>query len=186
MKLRFILPLIVVAVLGVFFWRGLFLNPAEVPSPLIGKPVPEFSLPTLQDPDKRFTHRDLEGHISLVNIFGSWCPGCYEEHPLLVEWSESPPHGVPIYGIDWAQHREGERESALEWLRRDGNPYAKIGFDETGDAIIDWGVYGAPETFLVDATGTIRYKHIGVLTEKALQEKIIPAIELLREEEQAQ
>lgn len=180
---RFMIPLVVVAALVAVFWRGLSLNPGEVPSPLIGKPIPEFSLPVLQDSEQQFTHEDLQGHISLVNVFGTWCPGCHEEHPLLMAWSQSPPYDVPIYGFNWAQHNEGEREAAIKWLRREGNPYKKIGYDESGDTVIDWGVYGAPETFVIDAAGRVRYKHIGVLTEKAVRERIIPVIEMLREEQ---
>ena len=183
---RFAIPLVVVAALVAVFWRGLFLNPGEVPSPLIGKPAPEFALPELHDPGQTFTHEDLKGRISLLNVFGTWCPGCHEEHPLLVEWSKSPPYGVPIYGLNWAQHQPNEREAAIAWLAREGNPYARIGHDASGDVAIDWGVYGAPETFLIDSQGRVRLKHVGVITEKVLREKIIPAIEALRAEEGAQ
>lgn len=176
---RYAIPLVIVVALVAVFWRGLFLNPGEVPSPLIGKPAPAFSLPTLENLDETFTHEQLKGQISLLNVFGTWCPGCHEEHPLLVAWSQSPPYGVPIYGLNW----KDDRAAALRWLRRDGNPYAKIAFDEKGEVAIDWGVYGAPETFLIDASGRVRYKHIGVLTENVLKERIIPAIELLREEQ---
>lgn len=183
MKWRFAIPLVIVGALVAAFWRGLYLNPGEVPSPLIGKPVPEFSLPGLHDPAQRLTHEDLKGEIALLNVFGTWCPGCHEEHPLLMQWANNPPYGVPIYGIDWAQHQENEREAAIAWLERVGNPYAKIGFDIDGDTIIDLGVYGAPETFLIDAEGRVRLKHVGVLTEAVLREKIVPAIEMLRAEE---
>src|SRR5690606_62061 len=158
---RYAIPLIVVIALVAAFWRGLSLNPGEVPSPLIGKAAPAFSLPTLHDPSARFTHEDLQGKISLLNVFGTWCPGCHEEHALLVEWSKAPPHGVPIYGLNW----KDERDAAIQWLARDGNPYARIGFDESGDVGIDWGVYGAPETFLIDTQGRVRLKHVGVLTQ---------------------
>lgn len=174
---RFAIPLVIVVALVAVFWRGLFLKPGEVPSPLIGKPVPEFSLPTLHDAEKRFTHEDLQGGISLVNVFGTWCPGCHEEHPLLMRWDEYS--DVPLYGLNW----KDDRAAAIAWLERDGNPYVEIGFDASGDVGIDWGVYGAPETFLVDSNGRVRLKHIGVITEEVLQQKLLPAIEALRAEE---
>lgn len=183
MMSRFIIPLVIVAALVAVFWRGLFLNPGEVPSPLIGKPMPAFALPTLHDPAQTFSDDDLKGHISLVNVFGTWCPGCHEEHALLVEWSKAPPHGVPIYGFNWAAHRENERAAAIDWLQREGNPYRRIGFDHSGDTVIDWGVYGAPETFLIDAQGRVRLKHVGVMTDAVVQNKILPAIEALLAEE---
>lgn len=183
MNWRFIVPLLVVIALVATFWRGLFLNPGEVPSPLIGKPVPEFSLPSLHDPQRRFSSEDMKGHISLLNVFGTWCPGCHEEHPLLIEWSETPPYGVPIYGLNWAKHQPNERTEAIKWLQRAGNPYAAIAYDDVGQAIMDWGVYGAPETFLVDAHGRVRMKHVGVLTPEVLEKKIIPAIAMLIAEE---
>lgn len=176
---RFAIPLVIVVALVAVFWRGLFLNPGEVPSPLIGKPVPVFSLPALHDPAQTFSSDDLKGHISLLNVFGTWCVGCHEEHALLMAWSQSPPHGIPIYGLNLRD----ERDAAIQWLRSDGNPYAKIGFDPGGEVSIDWGIYGAPETFLIDASGRVRLKHIGVMTEQVLREKILPAIEMLRAED---
>ena len=173
---RYVLPLVIVVALVATFARALFLNPGEVPSPLIGQPVPAFSLPGLHDPDTVFSSDDLKGHISLVNVFGSWCPGCHEEHGLLMEWSRT--RDIPLYGFNLRD----ERATAIEWLDRDGNPYAKIGFDPGGEASIDWGVYGAPETFLIDAEGRIRLKHIGPMTDAVLREKILPAIEMLRGE----
>ena len=176
---RFAIPFVIVAALVAVFWRGLFLNPGEVPSPLIGKPAPEFTLPTLHEPTQTFSNEDMHGHISLLNVFGTWCPGCHEEHQLLVEWSKAPPYGVPVYGLNW----KDERDAAIRWLERDGNPYAAIGFDASGETGIDWGVYGAPETFLVDSQGRVRLKHVGVLTPEIFETKIIPAIELLIAEE---
>lgn len=174
---RFAIPLLVVAALVAAFGRALFLDPGKVPSPLIGQPVPEFSLPGLHDPEVVFSSDDLKGHISLVNVFGSWCPGCHEEHALLMDWSRT--RDIPIYGFNLRD----ERSAAINWLERDGDPYAKIGFDPGGETSIDWGVYGAPETFLVDASGRIRLKHIGPMTEAVLREKILPAIQVLRGEQ---
>lgn len=176
--MRFTIPLLVVAALVAVFWRGLFLDPGEVPSPLIGKPAPEFSLPTLHDPQLRFTQADLRGQVSLLNVFGTWCPGCHEEHPLLMEMSRTL-RDVPIYGLDLRD----ERDAAIDWLARVGNPYAKIGFDADGAASIDWGVYGAPETFVIDAAGVVRLKHVGILTQAVLQKEILPMIERLRAEQ---
>lgn len=173
--MRFAIPLAIVAVLVAVFWRGLFLNPGEVPSPLIGKPVPEFSLPTLHDETRQFGSEDFKGQVSLLNVFGTWCPGCHEEHALLVELSRSLDN-VPIYGLNLRD----ERAAAIDWLARDGNPYAEIAFDQDGAVSIDWGVYGAPETFVIDAEGIIRFKHVGILTDAIVRERILPLIEQLR------
>ena len=177
---RFAIPLVVVAALVAVFWRGLFLDPGEVPSPLIGKPIPEFALPTLHDTDETFSSDDLKGHISLLNVFGTWCFGCHEEHALLMAWSQSPPYGIPVYGLNLRD----ERAAAIDWLERDGNPYTGIGFDKDGAVSIDWGVYGAPETFLIDAQGRVRLKHIGTMSEQVVREKILPAIQALRAEQE--
>ena len=176
MKFRFLLPLIVVAVLAVVFWRGLFLDPTKVPSPLVGKRVPEFTLPMLHQPEETFTAARFSGEPSLLNVFGTWCPGCHTEHPLLVEMSRTL--DVPIYGLNW----KDDRAAAIDWLQEDGNPYTAIAFDESGDVAIDWGVYGAPETFVIDAAGVIRHKHIGVLTREVLREDILPLLQQLKSE----
>lgn len=178
--MRFAIPLVIVAALIAVFWRGLFLHPTEVPSPLIDRTAPAFTLPQLHEPEKTLSSQDIQGRVSLVNVFGTWCPGCHEEHPVLMAWSERI--GVPIYGINWAMHQENERDAAIAWLAREGNPYEAIGFDASGDTVIDWGVYGAPETFLIDSKGVVRLKHTGVLTDRVMQEKILPAINALRAE----
>ena len=179
MKLKPLLTLMVFVGLAAALAIGLTLKPQEVPSALVGKPVPEFALPELHDPEAIVTHEVLHGRISLLNVFGTWCPGCHEEHALLMAWSANPPYGVPIFGLNWRD----DRAAAITWLARDGNPYERIAFDDAGDVAIDWGVYGAPETFLIDAGGRIRLKHIGVLTEEVVQTRLIPAIEALRAEE---
>ncbi len=171
---RFMIPFVVLVVLGLVFWRGLFLNPGEVPSPLIGKPVPEFSLPGLYDTESGFSSDDLRGQISLVNVFGSWCPGCHEEHDTLMQFAAS--FDIPLYGLNW----KDERAAAMRWLDGSGNPYAAIGFDQNGKVGIDWGVYGAPETFLIDADGIVRMKHVGPLTPELIRRKVLPKIEELR------
>lgn len=171
---RYMIPFFVLVALGLVFWRGLFLNPGEVPSPLIGKPAPEFSLPGLYDSQAGFSSDDLKGQVSLVNVFGSWCPGCHEEHATLMEFAAS--FDIPLYGLDW----KDERDAAMRWLDSSGNPYTAIGFDQSGKVGINWGVYGAPETFIVDADGIVRMKHIGPLTPELIRRKILPMVEELR------
>src|SRR5690606_27859604 len=139
-------------VIAFFLWRGLALDPREVPSPLIGKPVPEFRVPVLTDPSKTLAAADLRGQVYLLNVWGSWCVSCRDEHPVLVELARRG--RIPIYGLNW----KDERASALAWLERFGDPYVASGVDRDGRVAIDFGVYGAPETYLVDREGIIRFK----------------------------
>ncbi|MBA2410035.1 MAG: DsbE family thiol:disulfide interchange protein [Gammaproteobacteria bacterium] len=173
--LRYLLPAALFAVLVVFLGLGLNRDPSMVPSPLIDKPAPAFSLPHLKHPAQRFTHRDLRGNVSLVNVWATWCVACYGEHPVLVALARSGQ--VPIYGLNL----KDKRPAAIRWLRELGDPYAAIAFDADGRVAIDWGVYGAPETFVVDSGGIIRYKHIGPLTAEVLTETILPLVRRLRE-----
>ena len=168
--MRYLIPASLFLVLVVFLFIGLFLNPSEVPSPLIGKPMPVFSLPRLANPGMTITNSDMQGRPALVNVWATWCVACREEHPLLVSFSQST--DVPIYGLNYKDNRT----SALRWLKDLGNPYVANLYDEDGRVAIDWGVYGAPETFVVDQQGIIRYKHIGPLTEQVLEKKIIPLL----------
>lgn len=157
------------ALLGV----GLTMNPRDVPSPLIGKPVPTFSLPPVQGRSAGLSSADLKGEASLVNVFASWCVACREEHPVLMALARNGP--VPVHGLNYKdQPRDAER-----WLNQMGDPYARTGADIDGRVAIDWGVYGVPETFVVDREGRIVYKHIGPLTEQALQNTIMPLINSL-------
>jgi cytochrome c biogenesis protein CcmG/thiol:disulfide interchange protein DsbE len=174
--IRYLLPAALFVVLVGFLAIGLNRDPSRVPSPLIDKPAPEFALPQLKDAGQTFSSRDLKGEVSLVNVWATWCGGCYQEHPVLVELAES--RFVPIYGLNY----KDERVKAKAWLRKYGDPYRAIAFDEDGRVAIDWGVYGAPETFVVDARGIVRYKHIGPLTTKDLQNTILPLVERLRVE----
>jgi cytochrome c biogenesis protein CcmG/thiol:disulfide interchange protein DsbE len=167
---RFILPIVGFFVLAVFLWVGLQKGSPELPSPLIGKPAPEFSLETLADPNSRFTREDLTGRVSLVNVWGTWCPECQTEHPKLMEIAAA---GVAVYGINW----KDEDDLARRWLRQFGNPYLKTGVDRDGRVAIDWGVYGAPETFVVDAEGIVRYKVIGALTDAVWRDEVLPIIQ---------
>ncbi|MBA3563342.1 MAG: DsbE family thiol:disulfide interchange protein [Gammaproteobacteria bacterium] len=175
---RFLLPALVFAALIVFFVVGLERDPSYVPSPLIGKPAPDFELPTLADPDATFGLDDLRGQVSLLNVWATWCVGCRQEHALLVELSDSGE--VPIYGLDW----KDDREAALAWLEELGNPYVTTAFDETGRVAIDWGVYGAPETFLLDADATVLFKHVGPLTQQIWDEEFQPRLQAARGREQ--
>jgi cytochrome c biogenesis protein CcmG/thiol:disulfide interchange protein DsbE len=166
--LRFILPLAIFLLIAFFLWRGLGLNPREVPSPLIGKPVPAFNVPVLGDPSKTLSAADLRGKVYLLNVWGSWCVSCRDEHPVLVELSKRGT--IPLYGLNW----KDKREDAIAWLQRFGDPYVVSGVDREGKVAIDFGVYGAPETYLVDRDGIIRFKQTGPLTWKVIEERIAP------------
>lgn len=175
MKLRFLIPLIIFMALIGLFAVGLQLDPREVPSPLIDKPVPAFELPRLDAPEDKFTRNDLTAHpVSLFNVWASWCVACRQEHPFLMELARSGE--IPIYGLNY----KDERNDAIAWLKRHGDPYRASGFDHEGRVGIDWGVYGVPETFIVDAQGVIRYKHIGPLTSQVWREKIEPVVRQLQ------
>ena len=168
---RYVIPIALFAVLAVFFARGLNLNPGYVPSPLIGKPAPAFELPRLKDPAATISNDVFAGQTSLFNVWGTWCPGCRTEHAFLNEISKTS--GVPIYGLNW----KDDRAAALNWLATLGDPYTQSGFDEIGEVAIDWGVYGAPETFLIGRNGTVLYKHIAPLTPEVWEQEFIPRIE---------
>lgn len=170
------LPLAVFFGLAVLLWIGLGLNPREVPSPLIDKPAPSFSAPGLVNPDQQVSSNDLIGKVWLFNVWASWCVACRQEHPLLVEFSKSSP--VPIFGMNY----KDKREDGLRWLATLGNPYTESAFDHDGRIGFDWGVYGVPETFLIDKKGIIRYKQIGPITPEALRDKILPMIHILQAE----
>lgn len=175
MKLRFLIPLILFAVLIGLFAIGLQLDPREVPSPLIDKPAPAFALPRLDSPEAQLTRADLTQHqVSLFNVWASWCTACRQEHPFLMELARR--NEIPIYGLNY----KDERPDAIAWLRRHGDPYRASGFDHEGRVGIDWGVYGVPETFVVDAQGVIRYKHIGPLTPQVWREKLEPVVRQLQ------
>jgi len=174
--MRFIIPLIVFIVLVVFLGIGLKLDPREVPSPFIGKPAPAFTLPQLAEPGKTFGDANLKGQVSLVNVWASWCVSCRQEHPLLIELAKE--NILPIYGLNY----KDEREAGLGWLKRLGNPYTLSAFDADGRVGIEWGVYGVPETFVIDKRGVIRHKHTGPITPKAWQETLLPLIIQLQKE----
>jgi len=168
--LRYLVPLAIFIVLVAFLYRGLSLDPKRVPSPLVGKPMPAFSLPRLQDPEATLSDADLRGQVSILNIWATWCVSCRAEHEVLLLLAKSDKVG--IYGLNY----KDERPKAKQWLVQLGDPYVANAFDEDGRTGIDWGVYGAPETFIMDQEGIIRHKHIGPLTVDALNNEILPLI----------
>jgi cytochrome c biogenesis protein CcmG/thiol:disulfide interchange protein DsbE len=171
--MKFLLPLAAFLVLVVFLAVGLNRDPREVPSPLVGKPAPAFDLPQLAAPDKRFATKDMQGKVWLLNVWASWCVSCRQEHPLLVELGKSGI--VPIVGLNY----KDQRADGLGWLKQHGDPYTLSAFDGDGRVGIDYGVYGVPETYVIDKAGVIRYKQIGPVTPEALEKKILPLVKEL-------
>jgi cytochrome c biogenesis protein CcmG, thiol:disulfide interchange protein DsbE len=171
---RYLLPLVIFLVLVGFFAIGLGLNPREVPSPLIGKPAPAFTLPLLGAPDKKLSAQELKGKVWVLNVWASWCVPCRQEHPLITELAKSG--GVPVYGLNY-KDKPGD---ASAWLAKLGDPYAATLSDLDGLVGIDYGVYGVPETFVIDKQGVIRLKHIGPVTPEAMQKTILPMVGKLR------
>lgn len=165
---RFLIPLGIFIVLVGFLAVGLKLNPREVPSPLVGKPAPDFKLALLSDPAKQMSPADLRGKVWLFNVWASWCASCRQEHDLLLDLAKQG--GVLIYGMDY-KDQPGDAQAVLD---RYGNPYVETVVDLDGRTGINYGVYGVPETYLIDRNGIIRYKHIGPLTRESLDKKILP------------
>jgi len=170
---RFALPLLLFGLLALGLARGLRLDPHEVPSPLIDKPAPPFALARLDDDARTIRRDDLLGKVWVLNVWASWCEACREEHPILLDFAKK--RAVPIYGLNY----KDTRADADAWLARFGNPYDASFFDEDGRVGIDFGVYGVPETFVVDGNGVIRMKHIGPLTPDVLANKIEPLLKKL-------
>ncbi len=171
--LKFLIPLSVFLVLVGFFAKGLYLDPREVPSPLIDKPAPEFALTRLDQPDATIRRADLLGKVWMLNVWASWCESCRDEHPYLVEFAKLK--ALPIYGLDY----KDQRDPAQAWLAERGNPYDASLFDANGRVGIDFGVYGVPETFIIDKQGVIRYKKIGALTPDVLRDTVLPLVRKL-------
>jgi cytochrome c biogenesis protein CcmG/thiol:disulfide interchange protein DsbE len=169
---RFLLPLAAFALLLVVLLVGLKRAPEKsiLPSPLVGKPVPQFTLPNLFDNTQPVSSESLKGHWSLVNVWGTWCVECRAEHQVLLQIKQQAQ--VPIIGIDW----KDQNEDALSWLAQLGNPYALVATDGDGRVAIDWGVYGAPESFLISPAGTVVYKHIGAMTDQVWQREFLPRV----------
>ena len=167
---RYAVPAILLLVLAYFFQRGLQLNPAAIESPLICKEAPNFTLPDLIEPSRQVARQSLGGRMALLNVWATWCIECRHEHEFLLELARS---GFPIYGLNW----KDDRALALTWLEDLGNPYVASAFDYVGDVAIDYGVYGAPETFLIGPDLTILEKHLGPLTPQVWADKFVPAME---------
>ena len=173
-RLVYILPLAVFVVLAVNCALGLRLDPRIIPSALIAQPVPTFDLPPIEGgAGNGFSSADLAGRVSAVNVFASWCLPCRAEHPLVTRLGKIK--GVALYGINY----KDKPAEALAWLNELGNPYRQIGADSKGRVAIDWGVYGLPETFIIDKNGRIRYKHVGPMTPQIFKDRILPVIEEL-------
>ena len=171
---RFLIPLAIFGVVVVFLFAGLWLNPREIPSPFIGKPAPAFQLPQLHAPEQRFSNGDMRGKVWLLNVWASWCVSCREEHPVLMELAKSKV--VPLIGLDY----KDKPDEARAWLKQFGDPYQLSVVDREGRLGIDYGVYGVPETFVIDKLGVIRYKHIGPISPEALNGKILPLVRELQ------
>ena len=170
---RFLLPLGGFLLLVVLLWRGLDLNPRELPSTLIDKPAPAFNLEQVSNLDLSVSQSTLSGKIWILNVWASWCVACLEEHSVITKLADY----VDIVGLNY----KDQRNDALAWLTRHGNPYLLSAYDNNGDVGIDYGVYGVPETFIVDHRGHIRYKHIGPVTETAMNEMLLPIVQQLRQ-----
>jgi len=169
----FLIPLLLLGVLVLFLGRGLGLDPREVPSPLIGKPAPAFALTQLDKPEQTIRRDDMLGKVWMLNVWASWCVACREEHPLLVEFSRQKL--LPIYGLNY----KDERPAGMQWLGNFGNPYDVSLFDHDGRVGIDFGVYGVPETFIIDKQGIVRFKQIGPVTPDVIANKIAPLVRQL-------
>jgi cytochrome c biogenesis protein CcmG/thiol:disulfide interchange protein DsbE len=170
----FLVPLAAFLVLALFLLRGLWLNPREVPSPLIGKPAPAFEKPKLAQPTEMFSSREMAGKVWILNVWASWCTPCRVEHPLFNELAAKKL--VPIVGMNY----KDPTDAARKWLADLGDPYNTTFIDHDGKLGIDFGVYGVPETFVIDKQGIVRYKHIGPVTPEAMAKKIVPLVQELQ------
>jgi cytochrome c biogenesis protein CcmG/thiol:disulfide interchange protein DsbE len=167
---RYLIPIGVFAALVAFFFAGIDRDKQTLPSPLIGKPAPQWQLPSVQDPDKMISSADFAGKPYVLNVWATWCVECRHEHDALRAIAQRGE--APIVGLDW----KDDREQAQRWLQQLGNPYVATAFDAEGRVAIDWGVYGAPETFLIDAQGTVIFKHISVMTMEVWERDFLPLI----------
>jgi cytochrome c biogenesis protein CcmG/thiol:disulfide interchange protein DsbE len=174
---RYLLPLALFLAMAALLYRGLGIDPHLVPSPLIGKSAPQFSLTQLEDPAATLSNADLKGQVSLLNVWATWCVSCRAEHQVLMQLAKSG--DVAIYGLNY----KDERPAALRWLQQFGDPYRANAFDADGRVGIDWGVYGTPETFVIDKQGVIRHKHTGPLTWEIVQQEILPLVQQLQAEQ---
>jgi cytochrome c biogenesis protein CcmG/thiol:disulfide interchange protein DsbE len=159
-----------IVLLAVGVWLSRKPDRDALPSPLIGKPAPEFSLPVLHEPGRLLSSKELRGAPYVLNVWGSWCPECRVEHPVLTRFAET--RRVRVIGYNW----KDEHADAVSWLEQFGNPYWMVIVDYDGRIAIDWGIYGAPETFLVDGDGVVRWKHVGALTDDEIRDELLPAL----------
>jgi cytochrome c biogenesis protein CcmG/thiol:disulfide interchange protein DsbE len=178
---KFLLPFAAFIAMAVLFAFGL--NPSRdihaLPSPLIGKAAPLFKLTDVTDPSRIISNAELKGQVYVLNVWGTWCVACRQEHEALLAISQQ--HVVPIIGLDWSiDHATGERDKAQRWLQQLGNPYTAVAFESDGRTVIDWGVTGAPETFLVDGRGQVLYKFISPMTPEIWQREFLPRISAAR------
>ncbi|HEY7610631.1 MAG TPA: DsbE family thiol:disulfide interchange protein [Alphaproteobacteria bacterium] len=180
MRLRFVIPAILFVLLGAGFVYALVAiqsgrkDPGTVPSALLGKPAPEFALPAPEGFAQGLSTADLKGKVTVLNVFASWCPPCRVEHPLLLELAKE--EGFQVVGLNW----KDKDDKLAAWLKEDGNPFARIGADRSGRVGIDWGVYGAPETYILDRDARIVHRHVGPLTKEILRDEIRPLLAKLR------
>ena len=170
---KYLIPLVLFIVLVIFLAIGLRRDPHEVPSPLINKPAPAFNLPQLKDPSKTFSAAEMRGKVWILNVWASWCITCRDEHPLLIDYAKTG--AVPIYGLNY----KDQRDDALAWLSELGDPYVLSAADLDGRVAIDYGVYGAPETYVIDQSGTIRFKQIGPVTPDVWTKQVLPLVQEL-------
>lgn len=173
---KYLLPMIAFVIMIPIFIVGMNRNVSELPSPLLEKQAPQFELPSLHDPGDVVGSETYAGQVALVNVWATWCAGCRAEHGFLLELARR--NEVPIFGLNWRD----QRAPAIDWLEKLGDPYIATGYDEDGRIGIDWGVYGAPETFLIGADGTVIYKHISPLNEQVWQQEFLPRIRAARSE----
>lgn len=174
-----LLPLALFLALAGFLAKGLTLNPAELPSPLINKPAPSFTVDSLLAGEASFDSREMEGKVWVLNVWASWCGPCVQEHPLLIDLAAQ--RDVPLVGLNY----KDQPQDALPWLARLGNPFTHVLNDQRGDVGLDFGVYGVPETFVIDGKGLVRYKHVGPLDRQSMQDKLLPAIDEVMAEAQS-
>ncbi|MGB5246957.1 MAG: DsbE family thiol:disulfide interchange protein [Woeseia sp.] len=173
---RYLGPVAVFALMIPIFLIGLNRDPSALPSPFLGKPAPQFTLPTLANPDTTLSSDEYAGQLVIMNVWATWCVGCRQEHAYLMELAKGG--AIPIYGLNWRDNRS----DAQRWLAQLGNPYVKSGFDADGRVGIDWGVYGAPETFLIAPDGSVVYKHLGPLNDSIWQRDFVPRIDAVNKD----
>ncbi len=178
---RYLLPLVIFLALVVLLWKGLSLNPRDIPSPLVGKSAPAFTLPQLYEEDVMISPDNLKGKVWVLNVWASWCVSCRAEHKVVTDFVNK--YNVDVLGLNYKDYgTEDYGAAAKQWLVQYGNPYSKIAVDKTGRAGIDWGVYGVPESFVIDKKGVIRYKFTGPLKAQDIDQTLAPLVKKLREE----